>query len=960
MVLDVLIHVYIIQRFRDNLNIFYSWDFNEIAIVAMPSSSLGNNIEAQAAQAYFCSLIMALQRGKASVIFLQPPLTYANIDHYSYNIMNDKKKQPITAWIRSAIERLLNHTHDHYLCFLPSSTGMLSALFLKRLFLGIFMGAEQSDIVKNLPDNAIIVYTSKFKSRFKFLFAHTRYRQLMLPTPQVAFDYQIYFWQPVSRILRICLAQLDFLIRRRRLLNPYRVNYYRRALVETKCGFLSLVEKKGFYRRFVKEHIDPLVYLIEMQKDIDQPVYLVPQLMFFSRKPLPAMPTLIDALFGTSQQPGGLRKIVTLLRHPGKLFVELSQPLNLKQWLSQQSGQSTEQQAQRLRYQLMMQHDRHRQSITGPILKTSEELKESILTGDQMRIFIKKHAAARQEPINKVRKNADEYLDEISARYSPTIIQLLSYGLKWIFNSMFDGAVIDKAGLSRVKAMSRKGPLILIPCHKSHIDYLVLSYVLHHNNMPCPHIAAGRNLSFWPLGPIFRGGGAFFLRRTFKGAVLYSRVFSAYMYKLLEEGFNIELFIEGGRSRTGKLLMPKLGLISILLDAYRKEACEDMIFVPVYIGYDRIIEEHAYIHEVEGGKKEAETFSQVIKARRFLKKRYGKIYINFHEPISTRDLLDEMGTSLDQMPQKEINAFVRNLGWRIINAIDRQTVVTPPGLVAAGILNIAKSRFTRKEVMEAVNTYLTFVTSQGAKLADTIVVNADAALDYAIDHYLSRKLIEKAPGDKDIPENQADFMVSPAKRSLLEFYKNNCISYFIPAAYTALAILKKDAFQFSAADLHNEYAFFQDFFKYEFAYDVELPPIRYVRKTIKSFIDDAMLMPHQTIPDSYQITASGFRKLKLLAAFLKPYFESYRVALQFYRINRKEIPDAKDKLKKIQQLGMQMVKNKEIDLIESVSKINYSNGLKYFSSNGIRDHEDEARIAHYESLIQKNLSFLNP
>ncbi len=862
--------------------------------------------------------------------------------------------------IRNGIQRLLKHSRDHYLCFLPAFTGALSALFLKRLFRGVFMGAEQADIVKNLPDNAIIVYTAKHKSRFKFLFAHTRYRQLMLPTPLVAFDCRIYCWQPVSRILRVCISQLDALFRQRSLLSPYRSDYYRRALVETKCGFLSLVEKKGFYRRFVKQRIDPLVYLIEMQKKIDHPIYLVPQLMFFSRNPLPAMPNFIDALFGTSQQPGALRKIFTLFRHPGKIFVELSQPLNLKRWLSQQSDTSAEQQAHRLRYQLMVQHDRHRQSITGPILKTNEELKESILTGDRMRIFIKKHAKARQEPINKIRKKADEYLDEISARYSPTIIRLLSYGLKWIFNSMFDGAVIDKAGLSRVKAMSQKGPLILIPCHKSHIDYLVLSYVLHNNNMPCPHIAAGKNLSFWPLGPIFRGGGAFFLRRTFRGAVLYSRVFSAYLYMLLEEGFNIELFIEGGRSRTGKLLMPKLGLISILLDAYRKEACDDMIFVPVYIGYDRIIEENAYIHEVEGGKKETETFSQVIKARRFLKKRYGKIYINFHEPISTRDLLDEMGTTLDQMPQKQVNVFVRNLGWRIINAIDRQTVVTPPGLVAAGILNIAKSRFSRQEIMEVVNTYLAFVTSQGAKLADTIIVNADAAMEYAIEHYLSRKLIEKAPGDKDIPEDRTEFMVSPAKRSLLEFYKNNCISYLVPAAYTALAILKKDAFQFNAYDLHKEYAFFQDFFKYEFAYDVELSSERYIRKTIKTFINDAMLMPHQTIPDSYQITSSGYRKLKWFAAFMKPYFESYRVVLQFYRANRKEITDAKEKLKKIQQLGTQMVKNKEIDLIESVSKINYSNGLKYFSTNGIKNHEDEARIAHYDGLIQQYLSFLSP
>ncbi|BBO66550.1 glycerol-3-phosphate acyltransferase [Desulfosarcina alkanivorans] len=878
--------------------------------------------------------------------------------------MNNQKKHPISSIvlkIRHWISRLLKNSHDHYFCFLPSATGVLSAFFLDRLFTGVFMGGEQSDIVRNIPDDAIIVYTAKYKSRFEFLFSHTRYRQLRLPQPQLAFDSDIYFWQPLSRIFRICLSYLDELVQRRRIKDPYRSDYYHRALLDSGCAMLTLVEKKGFYRRFVKERTDPLVYLIEMQKKIDRPVYLVPQLMFFGKKPLPAVPSLLDTFFGTSQRPGKLRKIVTLIRYPGRIFVELSQPLNLRQWLSQpvHAERTTGHQALQLRRQLLLQHNRHRQSITGPVLKSGEELKESILTSDRVQTFIKKHAAARQEPISKIRKKADGYLDEIAARYSPAVIRIMSSVVGWIINSMFDGAVIDKAGLAKVKAMSMNGPLVLIPCHKSHIDYLILSYILYHNNMPCPHIAAGKNLSFWPLGPIFRGGGAFFLRRTFRGAVLYSRIFSAYIHKLLEEGFNIELFIEGGRSRTGKLLMPKLGLISILLNAYRNGACENMTFVPVYIGYDRIIEEHAYVHEVEGGKKEAENLSQVIRARRFLKKRYGKIYINFHTPISIRDLLADSPVPLDRMPTKEVNALCRNLGWRIINAIDKQTVATPHGLVAAATLNISRTRFTQKELIEAVNTYLTFASSQDAKLADTIILNPDGAIEYAIDRYLSRKLLEKAPGDKDLPDDQADFAVNPAKRTLLEYYKNNCISYFVPAAFTALAILKKDAFQFNAADLHHEYQFFQDFFKYEFAFDLDRPAVHYVRKTIKSFIDDAILMPHPTIPDSYQITSSGYRKLKLFAAFLKPYFQSYAVVLHFLRTNRKEKLDTKDKLKKIQNLGLQMVKNKEIDLVESVSKVNYANGISYFSTNGIKNHENEERITHFESVIQTYLNLLN-
>ena len=879
--------------------------------------------------------------------------------------MSQQKKSPINKLIfrfRRWIDRLLANSRDHFFCFLPAPTGKLSAFFLERLFSGVYMGAEQIDILKNMPENAIIVYTVKYKSRFDFLFAHTRFRQLRQAVPQLVFDSGTFWLQPLSRVLRTGLAYLDVLFRRRRISDPYRSGYYRRELLRTGCAMFFLVEKKGFYRRFVKSKTDPLSYLIALQKEIDRPIFLVPQLMFFSKKPAPSIPTLIDTLFGTSQRPGTLRKLATLFRHPGKTFVELSHPLNLRQWLAQSGHpeKTVDHLALSLRRQLLLQHNRHRQSITGPVLKSNEELKEAILTSERIRSFIEKHAQSRQEPIQKIRKKADGYLDEIAARYSPSMIRVLSGIVGWIINSMFDGAVIDHGGLGRVKTMSRKGPLVLIPCHKSHIDYLILSYVLYHNNMPCPHIAAGKNLSFWPLGTIFRAGGAFFLRRTFRGAVLYSRVFAAYIHKLLEEGFNVELFIEGGRSRTGKLLMPKLGLISMLLDAFRNGACDDMIFVPVYIGYDRIIEEHAYVHEVEGGKKEAENLSQVLRARRFLKKRYGKIYINFSDPISIRDLLADHQDSFDRLPQKEVNALCRNLGWRIINAIDRQTVITPHGLVAGAILNTTHPRFTKHDVLESAGTYLGYATRIGAKLADTILLNADGALTNAVDHYLARGLIERAPGDKELPEDEADFVVSPAKRSLLEFYKNNSISYFVPAAFSALAILDKDAFQFNAADLHTTYTFFQDLFKYEFAFDQDRPAVHHVRKTIKAFIDDALLMPHPTLPDSYQISSKGYRKLRMFAAFLKPYFESYLVVLHFLRTNRKEKLDAKERLKKIQQLGLQMLKNREIDLAESVSKINYANGLSYFNNNGIKDHEDEVRIDHYQSLIETYRARLTP
>lgn len=866
-------------------------------------------------------------------------------------------KQKIESWT----QRLLKGTHDYFFCELPDCTGLISSGFLKRFYSGVYLGSEQTDIFKRLPPDSICVITTKYKSYFEYLFYHTRYRHLRLPVPELAFDYDSYLLQPVSRICRAILAKIDFLFKNRRFANPYKDGFYKRSLLSSKCAMLSLVEKKGFYRRFIKSKDDPVEFLIRLQKEIAPAIYIVPHLMFFDKRPSPVIPGLLDILFGSNQRPGILRRIATLIRKPGAVFSEISQPVNLKHFIEQPaiSGRSLEYQALSLRRKLLLQNNKHRQSITGPVIKSSEEIKEGILTQDRMNQFMKHHAVSRNEPLSKIRKKADAYIDEIAAKYSPGMIRFLSVIVGWITNSIYDGAVIGKTGLNRIKEMSRKSPLVFIPCHKSHIDYLILSYVLYQNNMACPHIAAGKNLSFWPLGPIFRSGGAFFLRRTFKGSVLYANVFAAYIHKLLEEGFNIEQFIEGGRSRTGKLLIPKLGLVSILINAFKNNACKDLVFVPVYIGYDRILEENAYIHELEGGKKEPENLSQVIRARKFLKKRYGKIYINFHEPISTREILSTYQTPLYKMDRTEQAALGRDIGWRIINAIGKETVVTPHGLAAAAILNTPGKRFTKQDFFENVNTYLKLLVAVDAGLADTLLINSELAFDNVLEDYIQRKILETPSKHKNTSLDQAFYIINAAKRSLMEYYKNNCISYFVNAALTAMAILEKDAFQFSAADLHSRFQFHQNFFKYEFAYDVEKPPEHLVRKTIKAFIDDAILMPHRTIPDTYNITSTGLRKLKLFARFLKPYLESYRVVLIHMKQNKKKEMPRKKMVKSIQAIGEKMYKNNEIELIESISYINYQNGIQFFMSKGIKTSDHADKITDYEKMIYNSLAMID-
>ncbi len=836
----------------------------------------------------------------------------------------------------------------------------MANMVLNFFFHRIRIDPKLSNSLKALEkENGIIIFVNKYKSFFDFMFYHTRFRHDKLPYPSLGFDYRTYIWQPVRRFLRGMAFHIRYFLRNRSLPDPYKTHYFRNKLLSGQSALLSLIEEKGLYRRLVESKTDPIDYLIEMQKTIDRPIYLVPQLILYDKAPHSTRLSIIDVVFGTKERPGRLRRLYMLLSSPKKIIVETPEPVSLIEFLQKPDIRelSHKKQVVFLRRYLLDQINRHRQSITGPALKSRDEIMEEVLTNPELQKSIIGYARENRLSIYQAQKEAAEYLDEIAANYSQKVIRLYDITLRWILHLMFDGMVIDYEGLNRVKEQSKKGPLILVPCHKSHLDYLILSYVFYHNNMPCPHIAAGKNLSFWPIGPIFRGGGAFFLRRTFKGEPLYPKVFSAYITKILDEGFHVEFFIEGGRSRTGKLLTPKIGFLSLLLEAFQKSGWEDMMFVPIFIGYDRVLEEKAYIHELEGGKKPAENLSNVFKARKFLKKKYGKIYLNFHEPFSLKDYFDQLPNEFSDLPREEQKLQAYQFGEKIISAISQESVITPHAVIAGAMLNSSQKRIYYKQLVGHIETYMNHLSAKNSKLADTLFIDRQSTIDYVLDLFVQNKYIDRGATDKKRTANANPILkVIENKRPNLDYYKNNGAILFVPGAYTALSILAIDAFQFSASDLYGNYRFLKNFFQMEFVFDPDEAIELTVRKNLKAFIDDAILTPHPTLPDTYNLTSVGFRKLNLFAAFLTPYFDSYWIVLNFFmRYTQKSIFDVKDHIKKIQNLGSRMYKRNEISRKEALSKINYKNAVTYFTSNGLVNPETDS--AQLDAYVEKMLHY---
>jgi len=858
------------------------------------------------------------------------------------------------------IDKIIGDTSEHFACFYPGNSGFLPSYIINRFFDKIKLDVKKTEKLNRLNEKGVVIYVGKYKSLFEFLYYHTALKKLALPYPEIAFEFRFFFLMPVNRLLRIFISQCDHFFRHFKLKNPYETHYFDHEFSKGHSGFLHMVEGKSFYRRFVESGPDPLRHLIEFQKNSTRPLFLVPQAIVFSTKPVRTTSTFMDILLGSNEKPGKLKRLLAMWQNPEKICVEISAPLNLKEFLNQPDIRDIDEdfQAYTLRNHLIDMLNRQKKSITGPVLKSRDELTEDILTQHPLQSFMRDHSEKEGQSLMVTHKKAASYIEEIAANYNLNIIFIFEKVLTWAFNNIFEGLVVDYEGLDRIKEESKKAPVILAPCHKSHLDYLLLSYMMFKNNMPCPHIAAGKNLSFWPLGPIFRGGGAFFLRRTFKGAVLYSRIFAAYIEKLLSEGFNIEFFIEGGRSRTGKLLPPKLGFLSMLIKAYKNGACEDLIFMPTYVGYDRVLEEDAYIHEIEGGKKNPENLSQLLNARKFLKKKYGKVYIKFHEPFSLSDYLDEKGLDLESMNNEQHMALCQSMGYKLLNAINKSSIITPHGIIASAILNASGSSFSKKELMFRVNSYMNMLTISDVELSDTLTIDPDLALNHVLKLFVSRKFIELADEtEEEITENTR-FFVKDNKRPILDYYKNNAICFFIPAAYTAIAILKTDTFQFSSEDLTDTYCFLQNFFIDEFSFDEETTCIEEIHICIRAFIEDGILVPTPSFSDTYNLTSEGYRKLKGFSEFLRPFLESYKVALLYFEKYPKDKHDHKERIRKMQSKGASCYKRQEVLLKESLSKINYTNAANFFINNGIEGFENSQEITRYKEIIDNLLTIV--
>jgi glycerol-3-phosphate O-acyltransferase len=850
-----------------------------------------------------------------------------------------RKEDTTSPRFDALVQHLLDGHYDHYACELPERGGFIQDRVLRRLFLSVKMDEDVPRRLFELASQGKIIYAVKHRSSLDFLFFRHRLKGLGLPVPRIAFSFSLFLFQPIRRQFRILLSGLLHWLKFGKLPDPFERGYFFRRLEDGEGAMCFLIDAPHLTQRVLHPEKDPFFHLVRLYQDKGETLIIAPLMIMFEKGPEREEKGLLDIFFGPRDCPGRIRRLVRYLFYRGQAFVEMADPVTVGWFVDRESerGLKDEELAYELREHLIGHVDRQKKVITGPTLKSRSQIMEQVLRDPYLNQEMDRIAREENRDLVRVRRDAATYLNEMAADYSQTMVEFLDRVLTWVWNSLYDGIEVDEEGLNRAREKAKRSPVVYVPSHKSHIDYLVLSYVLYHRNIVPPHIWAGINLSFFPLGYIFRRAGAFFIRRSFRGNRVYADVLVRYLKVLIAEGFNLEFFIEGGRSRTGRVLLPRLGVLKYICQAYNEGAARDIYFVPISIGYDQILEEGEYLEEMHGIKNPRSSPLEILRNRHLIRKRYGHIYINFGEPISLKDHLAEAESPESSEGGLE-SAVYESLAVRIIRTINQASVVTPFSLVAAALLTKPQQGITHEELLDILALYYQYLLEEGAILSESFD-NFDWAMEEVISLYCERKLIDR---DDELGGGDRFYTIHPDQRLSLEIYRNYLLHFVLPGAYTALSLLSQDHDAKEEERLNSDYQFLKELFRYEFVYSDERTEALRRRRALEYF-EHARHLGEEG--PGFSLTEKGQRELAYFAALVANFVESYWIVLQGLGSLSAGRYTEKELINRFARLGERLYKIGEVLRPESMSRLSYSSSLRFWEEEGILIREgDRFRI----------------
>lgn len=815
----------------------------------------------------------------------------------------------------------------------------------QRYFDGVRFPPEAENELRTLHEQGFVVHVMRSTSWVNYLYLAWALLRRGLPPVRAVVNLRRWFTKPWRYTAQRGEFDVRFMYARRNAGS---------GLIFLRRTALGVAEGKS-----IKE--DPFPSLVALARRADKPVFLVPELFVWERSTKRISPRLIDRIFGSPDVPGFLHSVVVFWRNHNRAQFRVGEPIDLRRFILENPTDSDALIARKVRGALHQHLARETRAVFGPPLKPPQRVIEETLRDRHVHLQLEEVATRSQRKIESVEREARRDLYAIAARYNPSVVGLSAPILDWVFQRIYDGIEVDEAGFERAMKAASRAPVVLTPSHKSHIDYLVMSWVMWNRGYTVPLVAAGANLSFWPLGPFLRRGGAFFLRRSFRDDPIYSAAFRGYLKKLVHDGVLQEFFPEGGRSRTGKLFPAKLGIFTWLVDAILEGARQDLMFVPVAIDYEKVVESHSYSKELAGGEKKPEDFKALLSAPKVLTARYGRIHLTFDEPVSLAEFAAARGIDVREgaaVTLEQKKGLVRALGLRVMYGIGKVSTITPQALITAALLSWRGRGIGGRELRERVGLLRRLAVSDGTPVSSTL---RDAPSDPGVIGPIQEALRTFCRDEMvRLATVRGETIYQPVdeRRAELSFYKNTLMNWIAPRSLVANALISAgpDA---SISEVKDRALFLSRLFKLEFIYRVGTTFDTIFDETVEGMERFGLLSkePHAE------------EQVQFLADLLRDYLESYLVAaIALEELVTGGPTDKKTFVKAALEVCRGEFLAGRITCAEAVSRTNLENATAWFVDQKILVEKDKklelgpngAEPAQRQQLVEELRGFLRP
>lgn len=565
--------------------------------------------------------------------------------------------------------------------------------------------------------------------------------------------------------------------------------------------------------------------------------------------------------------------------------------------------------------------------IRGNRYKVPRMLFEDLLDSTSFATGLAEVADETGETVEDLRTKAGRYLKEIAARPSTFVLDLVAALIRLIYTMGYERRInYDAEALERIAELGQRHSLAFMPSHKSNMDHLALTYVLYENGLPPNHAAGGINMNFFPVGPFLRRHGIFFIRRSFKDNAAYKFTLQRYLDYLLEKRFPLEWYMEGGRSRSGKLRSPRYGILSYVVDSWRRGSCEDVYLIPTSIAYDQIQDVFAHAAEQRGAAKEKESFAWLVRVLRTLRRRYGRIYLNFGEPVSLAAALGRAEEGVVRDPEDD-DLEVRKLAFEVAVRINRVTPITPISLVTMAMLGAGDRALTVDETMEALRDLVGYVERRGFPVTERVDLEDPSVVRAALDALVDHGVLSRVDGGR-----QVVYSIGPDQHLAAAFYRNTIIHFFLTGAIAELGLADAMHAAEPMAVFWDRVASTRDALKFEFFF-----PER------EAFIAEVAAELEASVPGWEGMVAGGragdvLRGLEIGSTrpVLEPILEAYVVLGDaLVDVDPRSDADPKELTQRALSLGRQYIAQRVIASPEAVSTALFDTAIGLARNRGL-------------------------